>query len=338
MTDQDSHALPVERSTDDIVTLHLTPNPARPRGGVVVLDSWLLDAIDEAMDRIAGFGDIKGFILASDSERVFVAGADLAEIDALDDDALLAYLARGAAVYQRIADLPCPTVAAVNGACLGGGLEIAMHCDVLVSAVVSPDDKPWRIGLPEAGLGLCPGWGGTQMLPARIDPATAIAATASGTTFKATEIPDGLVEVSVPRRDLLDAPHCHLALRVRRRRRALEQVARAVDREVAADRAERRLRRVGVAGERLHRRRLRVPHQHHRRPGDEEVDERGEVRGFFQGLVVRRRLLARRLQHLARHQRQAALLEALRDLEREAARDGVGLEEDERRHFASWHV
>lgn len=205
MTDQDSHALPVERSTDDIVTLHLTPNPARPRGGVVVLDSWLLDAIDEAMDRIAGFGDIKGFILASDSERVFVAGADLAEIDALDDDALLAYLARGAAVYQRIADLPCPTVAAVNGACLGGGLEIAMHCDVLVSAVVSPDDKPWRIGLPEAGLGLCPGWGGTQMLPARIDPATAIAATASGTTFKATEIPDGLVEVSVPRRDLLDA-------------------------------------------------------------------------------------------------------------------------------------
>ena len=197
-----SSPLPIDRSDDGIVTLRLTPNPAKPRGGVVVLDGWLLDAIDAAMDAIAAGPTPTGFVLASDSERVFVAGADLAEIDALDDETLLAYLERGAAVYQRIADLDCPTVAAVNGACLGGGLEIAMHCDVLVASVVAPDDKPWRIGLPEAGLGLCPGWGGTQMLAARIDPAVAIPATCSGTTFKATEIPEGLVELMVPRRDL----------------------------------------------------------------------------------------------------------------------------------------
>ncbi len=194
--------LPIDRSDDGIATLRLVPNPAKPRGGVVVLDAWLLDAIDAAMDAIAAGPAPSGFVLASDSERVFVAGADLAEIDALDDDALLAYLEHGAAVYQRIADLDCPTVAAINGACLGGGLEIAMHCDALVGSVVAPDDKPWRIGLPEAGLGLCPGWGGTQMLAARIDPTVAIPATCSGTTFKATEIPDGLVELMVPRRDL----------------------------------------------------------------------------------------------------------------------------------------
>ncbi|MCP4836811.1 MAG: enoyl-CoA hydratase/isomerase family protein [Phycisphaera sp.] len=205
MTSADPNLLPVQRSDDGIATLSLMPNPSKMRGGVVVLDDWLLDAIDGGLDRVEQGEAPRGFILASASERVFVAGADLAEIDALDDEALLRYLEKGARVYQRIAALECPTVAAVNGACLGGGLEIAMHCDVLIGAVVAPDDKPWRIGLPEAGLGLCPGWGGTQMLPARMDPALAVEATCSGATFKATEIPDGLVEILVPRRDLLDA-------------------------------------------------------------------------------------------------------------------------------------
>ena len=85
-----THALPIDRSDDGIVTLHLVPNPDKPRGGVVVLDAWLLDAIDAAMDEIAAGPAPTGFILASDSERVFVAGADLAEIDALDDQGLIA--------------------------------------------------------------------------------------------------------------------------------------------------------------------------------------------------------------------------------------------------------
>ena len=86
--------LPIDRSDDGIVTLRLVPNPDKPRGGVVVLDAWLLDAIDAAMDEIAAGPPASGFILASDSERVFVAGAALSEIDALDDEALLAYLER----------------------------------------------------------------------------------------------------------------------------------------------------------------------------------------------------------------------------------------------------
>ncbi|MCP4834085.1 MAG: hypothetical protein GY895_04910 [Phycisphaera sp.] len=197
--------LPIARDEDGIVTLTLTPNPNRPRGGVVVLDAWLLDAIDVTIDAVLEGPDPNGFILASGSERVFVAGADLAEIDALDDAALLGYLSRGAEVYQRIAAMPCPSVAAINGACLGGGLEIAMHCDVLIGSLVGAEEKPWRIGLPEAGLGLCPGWGGTQMLPGRIDPSIAIPATCTGTTFKATEVPDGLLETMVPKRELATA-------------------------------------------------------------------------------------------------------------------------------------
>jgi enoyl-CoA hydratase/carnithine racemase len=199
--------LPVDRTEDGITILRLTPNPAKPRGGVVVLDAWLLDAIDATMTEIAAGPTPTGFVLASDSDRVFVAGADLAEIDALDDEALLAYLEKGAAAYQRIASLACPTVAAINGAALGGGLEIAMHCDALVGTVVGTDEKPWRIGLPEAGLGLCPGWGGTQMLPARIDPAVAIQATATGLTFKSTDAPEGLLDLMVPARDLRTAAY-----------------------------------------------------------------------------------------------------------------------------------
>lgn len=201
----DTTPLPISRDDDGIVTLALTPNPNQTRGGVVVLDSWLLDAIDASIDAIFDGPDPTGLILSSQSERVFVAGADLAEIDALDDEALLAYLIRGAEVYQRIAAMPCPSVAAINGACLGGGLEIALHCDVLIGSLIGPDEKPWRIGLPEAGLGLCPGWGGTQMLPARIDPTVAIPATCTGRTFKSNEAPDGLFENIVPKRELASA-------------------------------------------------------------------------------------------------------------------------------------
>ncbi|MCH2160326.1 MAG: enoyl-CoA hydratase-related protein [Phycisphaerales bacterium] len=198
-------ALPIERSDDGIVTLKLTPNPGKPRGGVVVLDAWLVDAVDEAMNTIAAGETPTGFILASASERVFVAGADLSEIEELDDAQLLDYLQRGSAAWQRIVEMPCPTVAAINGATLGGGLELALHCDALVAAVVPADAKPWRIGLPEAGLGLCPGWGGTQTLPARIDPTMAIQSAATGTTFKVGDVPDGLVDTWVPPGELMAA-------------------------------------------------------------------------------------------------------------------------------------
>ena len=194
--------LPTEQTDDGIVIVRLAPNPEKPRGGVVVLDGWLVDALDATLSEITRQGTPTGFVLASDSERVFVAGADLGEIEELDDHQLLAYLQRGIVAFHRIISMQCPTVAAINGAALGGGLEIALHCDALVATAVAPDQKPWRIGLPEAGLGLCPGWGGTQTLPARIDPAVAIRAAATGDTFKATQVPDGLVDSFVPAGEL----------------------------------------------------------------------------------------------------------------------------------------
>ena len=171
--------LAIQRDDSDefagIVTLVLE-QPDRP---VVVLDDALIRRLDEALDRVPD--DVRGLVLASASERVFVAGADLTSIDRWPDDQLHAYLDMASRVYAKLANLPCPTVAAINGAALGGGLELAMHCDAMVAA---PGAKPYPVGLPEAGLGLCPGWGGTNLLPARMDAGEAIKLTASGKTMK----------------------------------------------------------------------------------------------------------------------------------------------------------
>lgn len=144
---------------------------------VVVLDLPLIQRI-EATLRIVRTS-ATGFVLASASPKVFIAGADLKSIQAMSDRELDAYLAYGQQVFGMIADLPFPTVAAINGAALGGGLEIAMHCDGLIAAP-STSGKPYPVGLPEAGLSICPGWGGTNLLPARIAPGDAISRTAAG--------------------------------------------------------------------------------------------------------------------------------------------------------------
>jgi enoyl-CoA hydratase/carnithine racemase len=191
------HALRIDRDSDGIVTLWLDPNPAKPRGGVVVLDAWLIGAIAEACAAIAREG-CSGLVLASSSTRVFVAGADLAEIDALDDAGLHAYLERGAAAFAAIPALGVPTAAVIHKAALGGGLELAMHCDALVGTLPAEGEKPWLVGLPECGLCICPGWGGTQMLPARIDPLAAITATMTGAPWKCTDAPAGLFTATCP--------------------------------------------------------------------------------------------------------------------------------------------
>jgi enoyl-CoA hydratase/carnithine racemase len=161
-----------------IFKLTLEPN----QGPMVVLDDALIRRIEATIKLVPK--NATGFILASASERVFVAGADLKQIESLDVPALDAYLAFGQRVFAMLCALPCPTVAAINGAALGGGLELAMHCDALVACRPAPRDgqpgKPYPIGLPEAGLSICPGWGGTNLLPARMDPAEAIRRTAEG--------------------------------------------------------------------------------------------------------------------------------------------------------------
>lgn len=210
--------------------LRLSPIPAG--SPVVVLNRAMLSAINHALDQLRE-SPPKGFVLASDS-KVFIAGADLKEIMGLTDAELHDYLRFGQRVYQRIAALPCTTIAAINGAVLGGGLEIAMHCDHLIAAApAAMADKPARpypIGLPEAGLSICPGWGGTNLLPARMGPARAIRMTATGQTFTINDAAEaGLVEEMVPADELLTRARAH-ALRpkhvARPRPRCIEDTER----------------------------------------------------------------------------------------------------------------
>ncbi len=182
MTAGPATSLPIEQapvgSHAGIVTVRLE-QPGKP---VVVLDHDLIRRLEVTLKSIPP--GTAGLVLASASDRVFVAGADLKAISEYSDDQLTRYLEFAARVFMMLADFPFPTVAAVNGAALGGGLELAMHCDAIVAAPPPAKDgqpgRPYPVGLPEAGLGLCPGWGGTNLLPARMDPAEAIRRTAAG--------------------------------------------------------------------------------------------------------------------------------------------------------------
>lgn len=154
---------------------------------VIVLDEDLIRRLEASLRALPAA--CAGLVVASASERVFVAGADLRAIADTDDTRLDRYLAYGQRVFGMLSQLPYPTAAAINGAALGGGLELAMHCDGLI-ACPSRSGKPYPVGLPEAGLSICPGWGGTNLLPARMDPAEAIRRTASGKTMLVDEARD----------------------------------------------------------------------------------------------------------------------------------------------------
>ncbi|MFQ5719823.1 MAG: 3-hydroxyacyl-CoA dehydrogenase NAD-binding domain-containing protein [Acidobacteriota bacterium] len=126
----------------------------------------------------------------------FCVGADIGLIAALPDaDAAREGSRRGQELFNRLADLDCPTVAAIRGSCLGGGLEWALACD----RIVVSDAPGTRLGLPEVRLGLLPAWGGTQRLPARIGLGPAVEMMATGRRLSAdAAMAKGLADVRAP--------------------------------------------------------------------------------------------------------------------------------------------
>jgi 3-hydroxyacyl-CoA dehydrogenase/enoyl-CoA hydratase/3-hydroxybutyryl-CoA epimerase len=122
------------------------------------LSSELVDELEQALTWIEGLAGLPGLVVRSAKASGFILGADVREFTGLEDAGEAAALAaRGQAVLQRIEDLPCPTVALLNGYTLGGGLELALACRYRV-AVMGYDRC---IGLPEVQLGIHPGFGGT---------------------------------------------------------------------------------------------------------------------------------------------------------------------------------
>src|SRR5690554_4670621 len=121
----------------------------------------VLIELDGLLERLA-LDPPRALVLRSGKQKGFIAGADIREFREFDAKGTIGdSIRRGQQVFQRLADLPCPTVAAIHGFCMGGGTEIALACDWRVA---SSDDST-RIGLPEVKLGIYPGWGGSVRLP-----------------------------------------------------------------------------------------------------------------------------------------------------------------------------
>jgi enoyl-CoA hydratase len=124
----------------------------------------VLGLLAEAVARAAADDRVRALVVAG-AGRAFSAGADLGEIEALPDSrAFRRFVARMTDVYQMITDCPKPSVAALHGVAFGGGLELALACDLRVAEAGA------RLGVPEIKLGMLPGAGGTQRLP-RLVPA-----------------------------------------------------------------------------------------------------------------------------------------------------------------------
>ncbi len=150
-------------------------------------------AILESLERDPA---VKAVVLASAKKDCFVAGADIEMLRDVGSAAAAEKLSRdGQAGFDRLEGYPKPVVAAIQGACLGGGLEWAMACHYRVAA----NDRKTQLGLPEVQLGVIPGAGGTQRMPRLVGIATALDLILAGKTLKPRKaLAIGLVDESVP--------------------------------------------------------------------------------------------------------------------------------------------
>lgn len=150
---------------------------------VVTLTVERITALRAILERFSA-APPKGVIITGSSPEMFTAGADISIIAAVTDPAVGEELAReGQRVFDLIERLPCPTVAAISGPCVGGGCELVLACSVRLCT----DTKATTIGLPEVKLGILPGFGGTQRLPRLIGLPRALDIILAGKTLKAQQ-------------------------------------------------------------------------------------------------------------------------------------------------------
>lgn len=121
------------------------------------LNSQVLDDLNETFDSV-DLGEIRALILTGAGEKSFVAGADIGEMSSLTKAEGEAFGKKGNDIFRKIETFPIPVIAAINGFALGGGCEIAMSCDIRLCS------ENAVFGQPEVGLGITPGFGGTQRL------------------------------------------------------------------------------------------------------------------------------------------------------------------------------
>lgn len=140
-------------STDSVFTITIN----RPEK-LNALNREVYVLLGQAVDQFSA-SEARVCVIRGAGDKSFIAGADIDQYVGISQDQYQEFVTLGAAVMKKIMDVPKPVIAAIRGYALGGGLELALHCDLIVASESS------KLGLPEALLGLLPGGAGTQLLP-----------------------------------------------------------------------------------------------------------------------------------------------------------------------------
>ncbi len=170
----------------------------RPRA-LNALNDQVIRELDQTLDQI-DLETVRCVVVRGGGEKAFVAGADIAQMSALTKAEGQAFGKLGNDVFRKLETLPIPTIAAVCGFALGGGCELAMSCDIRICSDTAV------FGQPETGLGITPGFGGTQRLARLIGPGMAKQLIYSARNIKAEEaLRCGLVNTVYPVEELMPA-------------------------------------------------------------------------------------------------------------------------------------
>ena len=163
------------------------------------LNSTVLEELDKTLDAV-NLDEVRCLILTGAGEKSFVAGADIGEMSTLTKAEGDAFGKKGNDVFRKLETFPIPVIAAVNGFALGGGCEISMSCDIRICS------ENAVFGQPEVGLGITPGFGGTQRLARLVSPGMAKQLIYTARNIKADEaLRIGLVNAVYPLEELMPA-------------------------------------------------------------------------------------------------------------------------------------
>lgn len=187
----------LETDTDQILWLYFDKQNA----SVNTIDYEVMEEFSSIIDMLANDNTHKGVIIASGKKTGFIAGADISQFTKFKDiEEATSILTMGQHIFNKLEALKLPTVAMIDGFCLGGGMELVLPCRYRVA------EENSRLGLPEVKLGIHPGWGGTVRMPKMIGALQGLNMVLSGHTVSGKAAAKlGFVDAAVPKRQLVHA-------------------------------------------------------------------------------------------------------------------------------------
>ena len=165
-----------------------------------ILTERLLDELEKAVDSNLNKQGLRAIVLNAAGQKAFAAGADISQFPHLDEHSGIVLVEKGKKIFDKLAGSEKPVICAIQGMALGAGLELALACDIRIA------EEDAKLGLPDTGLGILPGYAGTQRLPRLVGPGKAKEMILTGVLLTGREAYEkGLVERVVLKGQALDA-------------------------------------------------------------------------------------------------------------------------------------